>query len=224
MENQVLIAPSLLAADPLSLGQEVKAAEQAGADWLHLDIMDGHFVPNLSYGPAMVQAVRKASHLPLDVHLMIAPVDGLIPAFAEAGANIITIHPEAGPHLHRSISLIKSLGCKAGVALNPATALELVQPVLEDIDLVLVMSVNPGFGGQSFIEGSLARLEQMRQMIDHSTARTGRTIHLQVDGGINPSTAAKVVKAGANVLVAGSAIFGAPNHDYRSAIQHLRGI
>lgn len=213
----VRIAPSLLAADFARLGEEVAAIAAAGADWLHLDIMDGHFVPNISFGPAVVKALRKHADIPFDVHLMIAPADPYLAAFAEAGADLISLHPEAGPHLHRSLQTIRSLGKKAGVVLNPGTPVAAVEPVLDLCDLVLVMSVNPGFGGQSFIRSQLSKIAALRAMIDAS----GREIALQVDGGVTVETARDCIAAGADVLVAGTAVFGAK--DYAAAITALRG-
>jgi ribulose-phosphate 3-epimerase len=213
----IRIAPSLLAADATRLGAEVAAVAAAGADWLHLDIMDGHFVPNISFGPGLVKALRPACALPFDVHLMIAPADPYLAAFAEAGAQRISLHPEAGPHLHRSLQAIRALGCSPGVVLNPATPLAMAEAVLHDVDLVLVMSVNPGFGGQAFIRSQLPRIAALRRMID----ATGRDIALQVDGGVTAATAPLCIEAGADVLVAGTAVFGAP--DYAAAIAALRG-
>jgi ribulose-phosphate 3-epimerase len=212
-----LIAPSLLAADFARLGEEVEAIAAAGADWLHLDIMDGHFVPNISFGPGLVKALRGRTRIPFDVHLMIAPADPYLAAFAEAGADIISLHPEAGPHLHRSLQTIRALGKKAGVVLNPATPVEAVAHVLDLVDLILVMSVNPGFGGQSFIESQLPKIATLRRMIEAS----GRPIHLQVDGGVTEATAPRCIEAGADVLVAGTAVFG--RKDYAAAIAALRG-
>ena len=209
------IAPSILAADFARLGEEVADATAAGAGWLHLDIMDGHFVPNISFGPAVLKALRAGSGLPFDVHLMIAPVDPYIPAFAEAGADHIIVHAEAGPHLHRSLQLIRSLGKRAGVALNPGTPAEAAAPVLELADLILVMTVNPGFGGQAFLHDQLPKIAQVRGMIG------SRPIALEVDGGITPDTAPLVVQAGAGVLVAGTAVFGAP--DRAAAVMAMKG-
>jgi ribulose-phosphate 3-epimerase len=215
--TRVRIAPSLLAADFARLGEEVRAVERAGADWLHLDIMDGHFVPNISYGPALVKALKPHCALPFDVHLMIAPADPYLAAFAEAGAQVISLHPEAGPHLHRSLQTIRALGCKAGVVLNPATPIGVLENVLDLLDLVLVMTVNPGFGGQSFLASQLSKIAALRRMIDAS----GREIALEVDGGVTAQTAPQCLEAGADVLVAGTAVFGAK--DYAAAIAALRG-
>ncbi len=213
------IAPSILAADFASLGEEVRAITEAGADYIHVDVMDGHFVPNISIGPQMVKALRPHTKLPLDVHLMISPVDPYIREFADAGADIITVHPEAGPHVHRTVQLIKSLGKKAGVSLNPGSPISLIEHILGDIDLILVMTVNPGFGGQSFIDGQRAKMREARAMID----RSGRAIELEVDGGINGQTAALAVEAGADVLVAGTAAFAGGAARYRDNIAKLRG-
>jgi ribulose-phosphate 3-epimerase len=219
MQRQVRIAPSILSADFARLGEEVRAMSAAGADYMHIDVMDGHFVPNITIGPGVVKALRPHSDRPFDVHLMISPVDPFVRDFADAGADIITVHPEAGPHLHRTIQLIKSLGKKAGVSLNPATPAEALDHVLDDIDLVLVMSVNPGFGGQSFIRSQLAKISALRKRIDAA----GRPIDLEVDGGINVETARDAVAAGADVLVAGTASFTGGPTAYAGNIRRLRG-
>ena len=200
----VKLAPSILTADFTRLGEEVAAAEAAGVDWIHVDVMDGHFVPNLTIGPLVVQALRRATTLPLDVHLMIEQPDRLIPAFANAGADSISVHIETCPHLHRTVAEIRRLGVRPGVAVNPATSLALLDDILPDLDLVLVMSVNPGFGGQDFIPTSIARLARLRQMLD---ARRLQHIEIAVDGGVKPANAVELVRAGATVLVSGSAIF-----------------
>ncbi len=219
MQQATRIAPSILAADFAILGEEVRAIAEAGADYLHIDVMDGHFVPNLTIGPGVVKALRPYCDLPFDVHLMIAPVDPYIDAFAEAGADILTVHPEAGAHLHRTLQAIKARGCKAGVALNPATPPEAVDAVLGDVDLVLVMTVNPGFGGQEFIMGQIDKIRAVRRRIDES----GRSIDLEVDGGVTRRTAPLAIEAGADVLVAGSASFEGGAAAYADNLRRLRG-
>lgn len=219
MQQPPRIAPSILSADFAKLGEEVGAVTAAGADYIHIDVMDGHFVPNITIGPDVVGALRPHSGLPFDVHLMIAPADPYIAAFAENGADIITVHPEAGPHLHRTIQFIKSLGKKAGVSLNPATPVTAIEHVLADLDLVLVMTVNPGFGGQKFIETQLDKISALRSLIDEA----GRPIDLEVDGGINDATAARAIAAGADVLVAGTATFSGGPKSYAENIRRLRG-
>ncbi len=216
--SEILISPSILSADFAKLGEEVANIDRAGADMIHIDVMDNHYVPNLTIGPMVVKALKPHSQKPFDVHLMVSPVDALISQFVDAGSDIITVHPDAGPHLHRTLQSIKSLGAKAGVALNPATPVSSLDPVIEDIDLILVMSVNPGFGGQSFIKSQIQKISTLRGMIDGS----GRDIILEVDGGVNPDTSVLCRDAGANALVAGSAVFKGPG-TYAENIAAIRG-
>ena len=214
-----IVAPSLLSADFARLGEEVRAIEAAGADWLHLDVMDGAFVPNLTFGPSLIKALRPHCGLPFDVHLMVKAPDRYLEAFREAGADILSVHPEAGPHLHRTLRRIRELGAKAGVVLNPATPVEAAEWVLQDLDLILVMSVDPGFGGQSFIASQLKKIARLRRMIDDA----GLDIVLEVDGGVNVETAPRCIEAGATALVAGSAVFGGGPERYAGAVRALRG-
>ena len=219
MTRTPLIAPSILAADFASLGEECRAIEAAGADWVHIDVMDGHFVPNITIGPDVVKALKPHVAIPFDVHLMISPADPYIEAFAKAGADLISVHPESGPHLSRTLQLIRNLGCKAGVVFNPSTSPSAIEAIMDQVDLILVMSVNPGFGGQKFMTSQLAKIRRLREMID----ATGREIHLEVDGGVTPETAPLCIEAGATALVAGTAVFKGGAEAYAGNIAALRG-
>jgi ribulose-phosphate 3-epimerase len=218
--TQFRIAPSILSADFSRLGEEVRSVVAAGADWIHFDVMDNHYVPNLTIGPLVCEALRPHIDVPIDVHLMVRPVDRIVPDFAKAGANSISFHPEGSDHIDRTLSLIRDHGCKAGLVFNPATSLNYLDHVMDKVDLVLIMSVNPGFGGQSFIPEALNKLREARRRINEYTERTGREIHLEVDGGVKVDNIAEIAAAGADTFVAGSAIFGAPDH--KAVIDQMR--
>jgi ribulose-phosphate 3-epimerase len=220
MTTTFRIAPSLLSADFARLGDEVKSVIAAGADWLHFDVMDNHYVPNLTFGPMICEALRKHCTVPIDVHLMVQPVDALAQAFAKAGANLISFHPDASAHVDRTLQLIRAEGCQAGLVFNPAAPLDVLEWVIDKVDLILIMSVNPGFGGQSFIDSALRKIERARKLIDAERARSGRDIRLEVDGGIKVNNIRRVADAGADTFVAGSAIFGQP--DYKAVIDAMR--
>jgi ribulose-phosphate 3-epimerase len=219
MSPRPIIAPSILAADFARLGEEVRAVQAAGADWLHIDVMDGHFVPNITLGPDIVRALKPHATIPMDVHLMIAPVDPFLEAFVEAGADIVSVHPESGPHLNRTLKRIRQLGARAGVVFNPSTSPSVIEWMMDEVDLILVMSINPGFGGQTFMHSQLAKIETLRRMIDAS----GRDIVLEVDGGVTAETARLCVDAGATALVAGTAVFRGGPQAYAANIAALRG-
>ena len=218
--TQFRIAPSILSADFARLGEEVRNVVAAGADWIHFDVMDNHYVPNLTIGPLVCEAIRPHVDVPIDVHLMVRPVDRIVPDFAKAGANVISFHPEGSDHIDRTLSLIRDHGCKAGLVFNPATSLSYLDYVMDKVDLVLIMSVNPGFGGQSFIPEALVKLREARRRIDAYNEKTGREIHLEVDGGVKIDNIAEIAAAGADTFVAGSAIFG--HHDYKTVIAEMR--